>query len=154
MPVSVRRSPFHGEPPKDGAVKLRTPQARVLAALQPDDPSDPVSEWPLVTRAQLGVRAGYTAISGTVTRALNGIKPGSSSGDAHPGLLMLGMVEEVVLDVEGVTEVNYRATTEGVSAYRLHCATSGASLPPLRDAATCTNDRYRRDADQNSEEGT
>lgn len=122
---------------------LRTPQARVLAPLMPDHPDDGVWNWPTVTRAQLGVRAGYTAISGTVTRALNGIRPGSSSGDAHPGLLARGMVEEVILDVEGVKEVNYRATALGVRAYLAHIRKHG-KLPQLRDRETCTNDRYKK----------
>lgn len=125
---------------------LRSPQARVLAALQPDDPTDQIIDWPLVTRAQLAVRAGYTAISGTVTRALNGIREGSSSGDPHPGLLARGMIVEVTLDVEGTKEVNYRATDLGVRAYQAYLAERGG-LPALKDAATCTNDRYKKDTD-------
>lgn len=140
MPVSVNRDPFGaGQPARSAAnPALRTPQARVLAAIQPDDPGDPAFEWPILTRARLAVRAGYTAISGTVTRALNGIRAGSSSGDAHPGLLALGYIEEVVLDIEGVSEVNYRATTAGVRAYQLHLATVG-QLPKVKDAVVCTN---------------
>lgn len=154
MPVSIKRSPFvatasvskttKSKPRKMPRRLLRTPQARCLAALQPDDVSDPISEWPLVTRAQLGVRAGYTAVSGTVTRALNGIHEDSSSGDAHPGLLRLGLVEEVILDVMGVSEVNYRATMAGVRAYQTYMITHGSALPQLRDAAICTNDRYKK----------
>ena len=149
MPVSIKRSPFVTTAGVSKTAKskprksLRTPQARCLAALQPDDVSDPISEWPLVTRAQLSIRAGYTAISGTVTRALNGIHEGSSSGDAHPGLLRLGLVEEVILDVVGVSEVNYRATASGVRVYRKYVVTNGDTLPQLRDAAICTNDRYK-----------
>ena len=150
MPVSIRRSPFSDEPSIPTTIRLRTPQARVLAALQPDAVSDPLIDWPLVTRAQLGVRAGYTAISGTVTRALNGIREGSSSGDPHPGLLALGLVEEIILDIEGVHEINYRATAAGVSAYRLYLLGS-AGLPQVRSALICTNDRYRKNTDQNSE---
>jgi hypothetical protein len=86
----------------------------------------------------LGVRAGYTAISGTVTRALNGIREGSSSGDPHPGLLALGYVEEVVLDVEGLKEVNYQATAAGVKSYLAHLAAAGG-LPEVRDALASTN---------------
>lgn len=142
MPVSVRRSPFGSGQPLP---PLRTPQARCLAALQPVDVADPMSEWPLVNRAQLGVRAGYTAISGTVTRALNGIREGSSSGDPHPGLLALGLVEEVPVELDGVTETNYRATALGVTAYRAYAAERDGKLPELRDAAVCTNDRYKKD---------
>lgn len=145
MPVSVRHSPFDRPAPTQAPnLALRTPQARVLAALQPDDPSDPLIDWPLVTRAQLGVRAGYTAISGTVTRALNGIRPGNTtSGDPHPGLLERGMIEEVVLDIEGVREVNYRATALGVRAYQAYIAAHKNKLPDLKPADLCTNDHYR-----------
>ena len=142
MPVSVKIDPFSKQPIVKSDLSLRTPQARCLAALQPEYPDDPVSEWPLVTRAQLGVRAGYTAISGTVTRALNGIRKGSSSGDAHPGLLARGLVEEVVLTIEGTSEVNYRATAAGVRAYQEYVRQN--KLPEVRDAAICTNDRYKK----------
>lgn len=121
---------------------LRIPQARVLNALMPTYPEYPPSEWPLITRAQLAVRAGYTAISGSVTRALNGIRiTNTTSGDPHPGLLDKGMVEQIVVDVEGVTEVNYRITREGIAAFQRFIA-SGRKIPPVRDAALCINDRY------------
>jgi hypothetical protein len=144
MPVSVDVDPFSGQPVNRDDLSLRTPQARVLAALAPDGDDAARVDWPVVTRAQLGVRAGYTAISGTITRALNGIRVGSSSGDAHPGLLVRGFVEEVVLDIDGTREVNYRITEVGIRAYRARVAERGPSLPPQRDKATCTNDRYRR----------
>lgn len=153
MPVSVRNSPFDDND-KDNTWyytttnnkhTLRVPQARVLAALVPEDPTWPETDWPLLTRANLGVNAGYTAISGTVTRALNGIKPGSSSGDAHPGLLTLGYIQEIVLDVEGVQEVNYRATKIGVVAYLAWTTSNGNKLPEVKDRVTCINDRYRKD---------
>lgn len=157
MPVSITtaRDPFRGTaraatttahvagdipvPP------MRVPQARVLKALVPAYPEDPPFEWPLVTRAMLGVRAGYTVISGTVTRALNGIQPGSSSGDPHLGLLALGLVEVIVLDIEGVSEDNYRITAAGIRAFREYTAANGDKLPPLKDAASCTNDRYAKE---------
>ena len=123
-------------------VKLRTPQARLLRALMPDNPETYWTEWPLLDRAALGVRAGYTAISGSVTRALNGIRPGSSSGDAHLGLVALGFVSVVELDVDGVRELSYRATPEGVRAYREFSAKK--TLPPVRDISTCTNHRYKK----------
>ena len=144
MPVSVRRSPLDNKPPPEGITTLRTPQARLLSALMPAYPDDPASVWPLITRAQLGVRAGYTAISGTVTRALNGIHDGSSSGDAHPGLLSLKLVEEIAVDIDGHNEVNYRTTAAGIVAHQAHLIKQGGRLPQIRDAATCTNDRYRK----------
>lgn len=145
MPVSVKYIPLPHST-KTAAKKhvLRIPQSRVLAALVPQDTSWPVSEWPLLNRANLSVNAGYTAISGTMTRALNGIREGSSSGDAHPGLLTLGYIEEVVLDIEGVKEVNYRATPTGVLAYLEWVAVNGG-VPQVKDRATCINDRYKKE---------
>ena len=147
MPVSMKYSPFAGDDNKPPTTAkrhvLRTPQARALSALVPEDTSWPVSEWPLLNRANLSVNAGYTAISGTMTRALNGIKEDSSSGDAHPGLLTLGYVEEVVLDVEGVKEVNYRATVVGAVAYLEWAAVNGG-VPQVKDRAMCINDRYKK----------
>lgn len=135
MPVSIKRDPFSNQPIRPSDLSLRTPQARVLAALMPEYTDDPISEWPLVTRKQLALRAGYTAISGTVTRVLNGICAGSSSGDPHPGLLARGLVEQEVLNIEGVSETNYRATPLGVRAYQAH----NKKLPPVRDAVICVN---------------
>lgn len=154
MPVSIRNNPFDDGINKktiaplkqsNNEDRLRTPQARVLAALMPNDTTEPVSEWPLITRAQLGINAGYTALSGTITRVLNGVREGSSSGDPHPGLLARGMIEEVVLDIDGVKEVNYRTTAAGIRAYQAHVAIHGKQLPNVRDKKACVNDRYKKD---------
>ncbi len=149
MPQSLAtaRDPFRGpgRPTTDGG-RLRVPQARILAALCPAYPDDPPTEWPLLNRASLSRRAGYTAISGSTTRALNGIHPNSSSGDAHPGLLALRFVEEVQVDVLGdgsVRETCYRVTAAGIAAHQAHVAEYGDALPALRDAAASTNHRYR-----------
>lgn len=138
MAVPVSRNPFTDQPNP----RLRIPQARVLSALLPPYPDDPPSEWPLLNRAVMGLRAGYTAISGSITRALNGIHPDSSSGDPHPGLLALGYVEALDIDVEGVIEVNYRITRAGIAAIQRY----GASLPKVRDAVAATNKRYLKDS--------
>ena len=141
MPVLVHRDPFGS----DGARRpaLKTPQARVLAVLMPDDPTtDPLTEWPLATRAVLALRAGFTAMSGTITRVMNGVREGSSSGDAHPGMLALGYVKEVILDIEGVKEVNYQLTSLGFHVYQSYLAQVGR-LPAVRDAAASTNKRYQ-----------
>lgn len=141
MPVAVRKTPFAAKP-KTTEHGLRVPQARILQALMPAHPSDHYTEWPLLNRAALGIRAGYTAISGTITRALNGIHEGSSSGDPHPGLLARGLVKATSVDVDGVTEVNYRITAAGIREYEVHLAANGKQLPPVKDAELCTNDRY------------
>lgn len=153
MPVSVAttRDPFRGVAApgrptvgRPAPTGLRLPQARVLRALVPAYPDDPPGEWPIYTRAVLAMRAGYTALSGSVTRALNGIHPGSSSGDPHLGLLALGLVEMIEIDVEGTLETNYRATHAGIHAYQRFIA-DGGTLPPVKDAAICTNSRYTKD---------
>lgn len=139
MPVSVSRQPAF-KPAESG---LRVPQARVLRALMPKVTTDHYSEWPLLTRAALGIKAGYTAVSGTITRALNGIHIGSSSGDPHPGLLERGLVKVVTVDVEGMMELNYRITAAGIRTFEAYQTTTGKKrLPPVKDAALCTNDRY------------
>jgi hypothetical protein len=123
------------------------PQVRVLQLLMPDDPTRHPINWPAVNRAQLAIRAGYTGTSGSITRALNGIREGSSSGKAHPGLLALGLVEELLLDVNGVDEMSYLITPAGIRAYQAHLAAHGGRLPSVKDAALCTNDRYLAQAD-------
>ena len=100
-------------------------------------------EWPTMSRAILGRCAGYTAVSGSVTRALNGILPGSSSGDPHPGLLARGLVVLLNLDVEGISEQVYRITPAGVSAYHAYIEKHGDTLPKVKDAALHTNGRYK-----------
>ena len=128
MPVSIRTR-----------VELRVPQARVLHALMPADQRAPPFDWPLLCKAILGVRAGYTAISGSITRALNGIRPGSSSGNTQLGLMALGFVEAEEVDVDGVVEACYRITEAGVSAFEAFFARNGGKLPPLKDAAVHVN---------------
>lgn len=140
MPKAYPLEPVEAKP------TLRTPQARILAALMPTDSTYPIFDWPLYTRAALGTAAGYTAISGSVTRALNGIRPGSSSGDAHLGLIALGLVEEVVLDIDGVAETNYRTTAAGIVAYRAYISRIG-ELPAQRDKSSCINDRYKNNSE-------
>lgn len=136
MPVAVRQSPLASSKPN---IELRVPQARVLRVLMPDRPDDPPMDWPTLCRAVLGLRAGYTAISGSITRALNGIRPGSSSGDAHLGLVALGLVEVGEVDVDGVVERSYRITEAGIREFGRFMAQNGNALPPLRDAALCVN---------------
>ncbi len=150
MPVSITtaRDPFRGTRAGAGSARtelaLKVPQVRVLRALYPAYPEDPPLEWPLLTRAGLSARAGYTSLSGTVTRALNGLRERSSSGVAHPGLLALGFVQVIPVDQCGMLEDCYRITPAGIRAYQSHLATRGDRLPALKDAASCTNDRYAR----------
>jgi hypothetical protein len=157
MPVSRHRLHYTDPPATadgNGHDELRVPQARVLRALMPAYPSDPPIEWPVVTRGQLNVRAGYSTAYGcssAINRALHGIPAGSSSGAPHPGLLGLGLVEKIVFDAAwygpdswdgGPAETVYRITAAGIRAYQAYLA-HGGKLPPVKDAATCTNGRYR-----------
>lgn len=160
MPVSIStaRDPFRGAQPQPAVnghaptptpVSLKVPQARVLRALMPTYPDDPQSEWPMLTRAMLGVRAGYTPISGSITRALSGIKAtNKTSGEPHPGVIELGLVVVIELDVEGRKEDNYQITPEGVRAFQHFMEVGGGKLPPLRSREACINRRYKESEEQ------
>jgi hypothetical protein len=110
----------------------------------PADQTEHPIAWPVLTRAKLCRQAGFKSTSGSITRVLNGIRPGNrTSGAPHPGLVERGLVEVVVLDIEGVREVNYRITLAGIRAYEAYLV-RGGRLPEVKDAATCTNCRYQR----------
>jgi hypothetical protein len=147
MPLSRHRIQDTRKPPADGhgdLNNLRLPQARVLRALMPADPTEPPIEWPLLTRTYLCLRAGFKLTSGSITRVLNGIRPGNTtSGAPHPGLVERALVEEVVLDICGVEEVNYRITAAGIRAYEAYLA-RGGRLPEVKLAELCTNIRYAK----------
>lgn len=99
------------------------------------------SEWPELTRAQLNKRAGFTPISGTTTRALNGIREGSSSGKPHLGLIGLGLVKCSEVQSETGTEQVYRITAAGIRAVRAYIEERGR-MPNRKDAESCVNHRY------------
>lgn len=147
MPVAVRNNVVtnntNNTTTKPNKHILKIPQARVLAALMPEDVNSPSIDWPLITRANLNTACGYSQISTGVTRPMQGIPPGSSSGNSYPGLIALKYVEEIVLDIEGVSEINYRITPIGAMAYLEWSITNG-KLPELRDKNSCINDRYKK----------
>lgn len=133
-------------------IQLRVPQARVLRALMPKYPDDDPIEWPVFIRASLAMNAGYTAISGTITRALNGIRDtGNKSGEPYLGLIDLGLVEVLHFDIEGRIEINYRITSKGIKVYQDHVVKKGEELPKLRAANLCTNLRYTNKDKDNKE---
>lgn len=116
-------------------MKLRTPQVRVLQALV-DALLDGRES---LSRKDLNEQAGFTGVSGTLTRVLNGLREGSSSGAAHPGLIALGLVDAVRVDVSGRIEMVYRITENGLAEFE------GARVPAsMRDRAASTNHRYRK----------
>ncbi len=122
---------------------IKLPQARVLAVL---------AGGALLGRAELGARAGFTPASGTPTRVLNGIRAGSSSGAAHPGLLALGLVEAVTVDHDGKEELVYRITARGRAAYAAWLA-AGGKIGALKDKKAATNQRYKGKANAETSAG-
>lgn len=121
-------------------MNLKIPQVRVLQCF--------TSGRPLLTRAKLAERAGFSELSGTVTRVLNGLREGSSSGAAHPGLVALGYLERVELEVEeGVTETCYRITDAGARALVAWEAARGGKPATMRDKTSSINHRYKRGSD-------
>lgn len=121
-------------------MKLKIPQVRVLRCF--------TSGRPLLNRAKIAERAGFSELSGTVTRVLNGLREGSSSGAAHPGLLTLGYLERIDLEVEeGVTETCYRITDAGARALAAWEAESGGKSVTMRDKTSSVNHRYKRGGD-------
>lgn len=145
--LPLNENPFEATPPPKQQLdtSLRTPQARLLNALMPKNPGDEPFDWPLLNRSALGVQAGYTAISGTVTRALNGVPEGSPN-NPHPGLLERRLIEEVEIELDSGVEINYRITAIGVIVFKQWLA-DGNTIPPPRDKSLCTNDRYRKTQD-------
>jgi hypothetical protein len=118
-----------------GAPPLRLPQARVLQALLPV-----AGERPSMSRAELCKEAGFTPTTGTVNRAMYGIREGGGSGTPHKGLLGLGLATMVKRQADN--ETTYRITTEGVRAIEGYLKEHG-ELPKPRDKALCVNIRYK-----------
>lgn len=135
----------------------RLPQVRVLLALLPRNPEYPVSEWPILTHAALNRRCGYSPISTGVTRPMRGIRVGSSSlgknGTAYPGLIELGYVEVVKLNIDGVVEDNYRITREGIAALGRYVMTGGKMPQDIGelDSSVHINKRYKKVEDKEPE---
>lgn len=135
MPVSTKRQTRTEQP-------LRTPQARVLAALMPIYPDDPVSEWPSMTTYRLAVVIGTSTKSDYIRRALRGLPEGASSGSAHDGLLAKMLVESFEVDIDGTIETYYRITSLGIRTIQRYL--TDHKLQQTRSADTCTNKRYRK----------
>lgn len=95
-----------------------------------------------MNRLTLCDRAGFSRESGSTTRALNGIaRDGTKMGSKHLGAIAMGYVEEVVLDLDGVKEVNYRITELGAEVFLHYLEVAG--LPPIRRQSDCVNNRYK-----------
>ena len=127
---------------------LKIPQARLLSVL---------AQGGVASRQRLAERCGFSVVSGTVTRILNGLREGSSSGAAHAGLIALGFVEQLELRMDGVSEMDgasetvYRITRRGRIELALWLERN--ELPPMRDAKASTNKRYQGGRDAVDQEG-
>lgn len=120
MPVAVRRSPFDGtqpqpvapvpKKPKKSVSGIRPPQLKCLMAMKPDRPASHPINWPVFTRASLCVACGLSPTN-SMNRILHGIKDGPRK---HPGLIQLGYVEILALDIMGTIEYNYVITPKGL----------------------------------------
>ena len=104
---------------------IRIPQARCLQAL-----SRAKTKKQVLSRSKLAVAAGFSETSGTINRVLHGIPKGSSSGDPHKGIIDLGLVKPLTLDIDGHKETNYQITGAGKKA--LAAFLKSRKLPELR----------------------
>lgn len=120
-------------------IKLRVPQARILKALLPKAGQRTV---PAFSRTDLAKKAGLSPLSGTVNRALNGIPEGSSSGDAHKGLVDLGYLKRIVIKDDSVDEICYEITKSGIKAIQAYLEDHAGRLSKTRDKEVCINHRY------------
>ena len=115
-------------------VVLTIPQLRVLRLLGRKNGNGVA---PHLSRANISVRLGLSPISGTVTRALHGIKKtskGAKYSRPYPGLIGAKLVEEI--DQDGLTE--YCITPAGTAAKQ-----QAKRLPKTRDRELCINKRYQ-----------
>ena len=115
-------------------IKLRTPEARVLAELL---------NGACLTRTKLNQRIGFSELSGTVNFALNGMKIGPSSSKHYPGLLALKLVTRTELDIDGLKEWVYEITPLGREALQSYLDKRGGEMPPMRSKEDSTNSRYK-----------
>lgn len=115
MPIVLR-----GPMPAKAETGLRVPQARVLQALMPADPTAHPMDWPVLTRAHLVSRCGYSPTN-SINRILN------STSDTNPGLVKRGLVEVITVVVEDRAESNYRITAVG---FEQCVAVGDAVVPP------------------------
>lgn len=114
--------------------KLRLPQIRALKALK---------EYGTLSRNGLSEKCGLSTLSGTITRVLHGLREGSSSGPAHPGLLTLGLIRENVVELDNeITELWYDITPKGLAALA-----EAGDVPEPRSRESSTNKRYKESSD-------
>ena len=120
---------------------LRLPQYRTLRALLPNANG----QKPCYSRAKLSVKAGFSAISGTINRALHGIKrnaPQAEYAGAHKGLLGLGLVKEIEQNIDDTRSVEYEITAPGIKAVARYAKSHGTNRK-LRSREASINLRYQ-----------
>jgi hypothetical protein len=108
--------------------RLRLPQVRLLRAL---------ADVSQLSRGELAKRAGFSAISGTVTVALNG-----RTSPPQKGLVALGLVRRLELHTSEEDKLPREAVFEITPKGRKALEKAEKRLPPLRDKDASTNKRY------------
>lgn len=125
--------PVNPEQPK--RTTLGTVQLRILKVL--------ADSGGILTRLKIQKRVGFSTLSATVTNTMNGVAVGSTHCKrGKVGLLALGLVEKIQVEVVGVLEEGYRITPLGKQALE-ECG-GGNDLPPLKDRTLCTNSNKKK----------
>lgn len=127
---------------KKSTSPISVPQARLLNALKPRD-----GVKPCLTRMKLIKAVGFSPLSGTFSRAMNGVKRDSAVSEflgAQPGLIKMEMIEVIEGKVDESSETAYRITKAGTDALEQFLAIK--KLPKARDKALCVNARYEKKA--------
>lgn len=92
--------------------KITESQAKILRVLAPTSSNQPKIDWPLYTAKLIRELAGYSPTN-SLNRLLNG-----QGGTI--GMVTLGLVEIIVLDVEGINERNFQITEKGIQCLNHH----------------------------------
>lgn len=128
---------------------LSLPQARILSMLKPKVPS---AKNPILTRVKIIELCGFSPLSGTFSRAVNGVAKMSKVAEfigPQKGLVALKFINEVENQVDGKTEHGYEATRAGLLELQAFLKTcKDGELPGNRDRKLCLNNRYIKGADK------
>ena len=112
-----------------------TIEARVLNAV-----ASAQGGW--LNRHDLNKKSGFTKLSGSATRALNGVKKNKYFPAGRPGLIQEKAIEVSRDDVDGKVEINYKVTPVGRTLLKTWLKEHDGKVPKLRGADTSTNKRY------------
>lgn len=127
---------------------ISLPQARILSILRPKSGG----KNPILSRIKIIKEAGFSPLSGTFSRALNGVAKMSTVAEfigAKKGLVDLGFVKLVDTNVDGAVEHGYEATKDGLKELDKFLKTCvDGELPKHRDRTVCLNNRYIKGTDK------